>query len=137
MARRSLQLAALLLALGAAGCADDAAPPPTCRELSLAWQARVDELPTLCGFDDDCVVVGQPGSCDCSPQRGASSGCGLGLRKGAEVDARLLELEAAMQRRCGGPSGALICDCARMVGRCVLARCRAEFAARCSGDAGP
>ena len=150
MARRPLQLAglagraglvglALLLGAGAAGCAgcaDDAAPPPTCLELSQAWQARVDELSTLCTFDDDWVVVGQPGSCDCSRQRSGSSGCGIGVRKGAEVDARLLELEAAMAR-CTGPGAAVICDCARMVGRCVLARCRAEFAARCSGDAGP
>ena len=79
----------------------------TCASISEQWQASIASLENRCTTVQDCMVVGEPGGCDCGPT--VTGDCGAAVARagymGSEAERLAQRFEA---ENCDFPS---ICSC--------------------------
>lgn len=108
-----------------------------CASLSEEWRVAWRRLENRCTTAADCMVVGEPGSCDCSPT--VTGDCGVAAARASYVGSEAERLALQFYESCTFPS---ICQCAPTQadcspeGQCVFTN---QFCAAPAGEtsAGP
>lgn len=119
---------------GNAGGDNDGDGRQTCASISEQWQASIASLENRCTTVQDCMVIGEPGSCDCGPT--VTGDCGAAVARasymGSEAERLAQRFEA---ESCDFPSicscGPTLLDCSPE-GQCVFTH---QFCL--DSDAGP
>lgn len=105
-----------------------------CASLSEEWRAAWRTLENRCSTAADCMVVGEPGSCDCAPT--VTGDCGVAAARASYVGSEAERLAQQFAEGCTFPS---ICACAGTVadcspeGQCVFTN---QFCPGAAGEAG-
>lgn len=112
-----------ILGLVLAGCVSGSsggesgpdADPDTarCASLSEEWRVAWRGLEHRCTTAADCMTVGEPGSCDCSPT--VTGDCGVAAARASYMGSEAERLAQQFYESCMFPS---ICQCAPTLAEC-------------------
>ena len=123
--RGTFLVAPCLFALGLSACGD-------CASARAEWQGLVKRADVLaCTSDSDCILVGQTGTCDCSP---SMAGNGVAVNAAAYQAAGGDKMLDNYYANCSGDKTGWCCDCAPLsaIG-CVNGQCAIVQDGRCGG----
>lgn len=98
---------------GSAGGADANPDTARCASLSEEWRVAWRRLENRCTTAADCMTVGEPGSCDCSPT--VTGDCGVAAARSSYVGSEAERLAQQFYESCTFPS---ICECAPTLADC-------------------
>ena len=84
-----------------------------CASLSEEWRVAWRRLENRCTTAADCMTVGEPGSCDCSPT--VTGDCGVAAARASYMGSEAERLAQQFYEGCMFPS---ICQCAPTLAEC-------------------
>lgn len=119
---------------GGGGGSDGNDEMERCASLSEDWRVAWRRLDNRCTTAEDCMVVGEPGSCDCGPT--VTGDCGVATARASYVGSEAERLAQQFYESCTFPS---ICQCAPTLadcspeGQCVFTN---QFCTASAGEAG-
>lgn len=103
-----------------------------CASISEEWRVAWRSLEHLCTTAEDCMVVGEPGGCDCAPT--VTGDCGVAAARASYVGSEAERLAQEFYGSCTFPTA---CQCAPTVadcspeGKCVFTN---QFCAAPAGE---